>query len=132
MYIIRYLSRSCVGKHELAVGVTNAVYVRDDGASLLVEHSHVVIHLHEAALRLNAGSVKAEAVGVGHTASSYETGIDFKGFYVLLGLGVDHLDGDGLDPGDAGGDLGAESGVDVGELKADVTRADDSNILRGE
>ena len=98
-----------VGQHHLSVGIADAVDVGDDLAALgLGQDLHLLIDGDEAAVGLDAHVLEAHVGGVGDAAGGNHGGIDLDGLDVLLGLGVDHLDGNGLLPGDAGGDLGGE------------------------
>ena len=108
------LGRGGVGKHHLSVGIADAVDVGDDLTVLgLGEDLHLLVDGDEATVGLDAHILEAHVGGVGDAAGGNHGGVDLDGLDVLLGLGVDHLDGDGLLAGDAGSDLGGEDACAV-------------------
>ena len=92
------LGRRSMRKHHLSVCVADAVEVGDDTASLLVENLHLVRDLNETADSLDAHVLEANVLGVGNAARADEGSINVEGRVrnLLLGLGVDELDLDGL------------------------------------
>lgn len=110
-----------VGKHHLSVGIADAVDVGDDLTVLgLGKDLHLLVDGDEATVGLDAHVLEAHVGGVGDAASSNHGGIDLDGLDVLLGLGIDHLDGNRLLSGDAGGDLSSEdAGAEVDGTVAD-------------
>ena len=103
------LCRGGVGEHHLAVRVSDAVYVRDDLASVVLrQYAHFLINGDEATLGLDAGVLEAHVVSVGDTSRGDHASVDLESLDVFLRLGIDHFDSNGLDTRNSGSDLTSE------------------------
>mmetsp|Transcript_16715 Transcript_16715/g.35314 ORF Transcript_16715/g.35314 Transcript_16715/m.35314 type:complete len:542 (+) Transcript_16715:240-1865(+) len=88
-----------VGEHHLAVGVSDAVYVGHDLAVLVLgQDAHFFVHGDEAAHGLDACILESHVGGVGDTSGGNHGSIDFEGFNMFLGLGINHLNSNRLLP----------------------------------
>mmetsp|Transcript_24585 Transcript_24585/g.70161 ORF Transcript_24585/g.70161 Transcript_24585/m.70161 type:complete len:317 (-) Transcript_24585:665-1615(-) len=169
------LSRCGVGKHHLAVSITNAIHVRENLATFVLgKHLHLLIDCHKSTLGFDAHCLQPHVGSVWDTSRCYHCRIHFDGFDMFLGFGVNHLDGDGLYSLDSGRDFSskdpstvidravadqhalsllcnlavesrhqvwqsfdesdftAQSGVNIREFEADVTRTNDGDPFRDE
>mmetsp|Transcript_8821 Transcript_8821/g.16859 ORF Transcript_8821/g.16859 Transcript_8821/m.16859 type:complete len:415 (-) Transcript_8821:168-1412(-) len=92
------LSRSGMCQHHLSVGVTNAVKVRNDRSTFSVTRQdfHLLGNGNKTTVGFNTHGVKSHASRIGDTSGGDHASIHFDSFDVFLGLGVDHLNSDGL------------------------------------
>ena len=62
-----------------------------------VEHPHLLIGLDEATVDLRLDVFETEALREWRAARAHHASVDLEGLDELLGVGIDHFDGDWLD-----------------------------------
>jgi len=105
------LRRRGVRQHHFSIGVANAVQVGNDLTVLEFGHDlHLFIHVDKATLGLHARFFQSHGGRIGDTSRGHHARIHLERFHVLLGLGVNHFNGNGLDTGNPGRDFRGKHG----------------------
>mmetsp|Transcript_20995 Transcript_20995/g.58378 ORF Transcript_20995/g.58378 Transcript_20995/m.58378 type:complete len:238 (-) Transcript_20995:782-1495(-) len=91
-----------MGKHHLAIGVTNAVQIRNDFIRIgAAQYLHLFVYVHKSTIRLDTTIFQSHVRSVWNASSGYHSGVDLDRFNVFFCLGIDHLDGHRLFTGDS-------------------------------
>mmetsp|Transcript_26979 Transcript_26979/g.88216 ORF Transcript_26979/g.88216 Transcript_26979/m.88216 type:complete len:266 (+) Transcript_26979:113-910(+) len=129
------LSRRSMCQHHLAIGIADAVEVGDDASSLLVQHLHLLVHLHKPANCLDPHVLKPQGLRVGDTTCAHESSVHVERRVgnLLLGLSVHELDLDRLLARLARHNLGSkDAGVAVDLARLNQHAVSDASDLRVE
>mmetsp|Transcript_8902 Transcript_8902/g.19933 ORF Transcript_8902/g.19933 Transcript_8902/m.19933 type:complete len:341 (+) Transcript_8902:196-1218(+) len=93
------LCRGGMSQHHFTVGVSDAPYVGYDFSVFVFgEDLHLFVDGDKSTLSFNTGLFESHVFGVGDTSSGNHGSIDFEGFDVFLGIGINHLDSNWLHP----------------------------------